>query len=91
MRTDGGRDLSRKVPPAITLRADVADEFKSPIVDHAVGFNGPVGNLRGYIEGFSGLDASLENVYRVGSVVMEDILENWDRYRKEIPRRPQSQ
>ena len=42
-------------------------------------------------EGFSGLDASLENVYRVGSVAMEDILENWDRYRTEIPRRPQSQ
>jgi purine nucleoside permease len=47
-------------------------------------------NLLKETEGFSGLDASLENIYRVGSVVMEDVLENWDRYRSEIPRRPQS-
>ena len=42
-------------------------------------------NLIRETKGFAGLDASLENVYRVGSVVMEEVLENWDRYRTEIP------
>ena len=42
-------------------------------------------NLIKETEGFAGLDASLENVYRVGSVVKEEVLENWDRYRTEIP------
>ena len=30
-------------------------------------------NLIKETEGFAGLDASLENVYRVGSVVMEEV------------------
>ena len=42
-------------------------------------------NLIRETQGFAGLGASLENVYRVGSVVMEEVLENWDRYRTEIP------
>ena len=42
-------------------------------------------NLIRETKGFAGLDASLENVYRVGSVVMEEVLEHWDRYQTEIP------
>ncbi len=42
-------------------------------------------NLIKETKGFAGLDASLENVYRVGSVVMEEVLEHWDRYQTEIP------
>ena len=42
-------------------------------------------NLIKETKGFAGLDASLENVYCVGSVVMEEVLEHWDRYQTEIP------
>ncbi len=37
-------------------------------------------------DSYAGLDAALENAYRVGSVVVQEILDNWDEYRDSTPR-----
>ena len=34
---------------------------------------------------YSGLEAALENIYRVGSVVIDELLANWSLYEDEIP------
>lgn len=36
-------------------------------------------------DSYAGLDAALENAYIVGSVVVDEILENWDKYRDTTP------
>ena len=36
-------------------------------------------------EGFSGLNESLEALYRVGSVVIDELLENWDKFEAQRP------
>jgi len=36
-------------------------------------------------DSYAGLDASLENAYRVGSAVVAELVENWERYRDTIP------
>jgi purine nucleoside permease len=36
-------------------------------------------------EGYSGLAASVEAAYRVGSTVVEEILKNWPAYRDHVP------
>jgi len=36
-------------------------------------------------DGYSGLDASVEAAYRVGSVVVEEIVNHWAKYRDHIP------
>jgi purine nucleoside permease len=42
-------------------------------------------NLQKENEGYSGLNESVEAAYRVGSVVVEQIVKNWSRYRGHIP------
>lgn len=42
-------------------------------------------NLLAENEGYAGLDASLESAYRVGSRVIDELLENWDIYRERTP------
>lgn len=37
-------------------------------------------------EGYSGMTASVESAYRVGSVVVDELLAHWDRYRTAIPK-----
>lgn len=44
-----------------------------------------VENLLSENEGYAGLDAALESAYIVGSTVMDEILDNWDRYADETP------
>lgn len=39
-------------------------------------------------EGYSGLAASVEGAYRVGSKVVDEIVAHWDRYRATIPGQP---
>ena len=36
-------------------------------------------------DSYAGLDAALENAYRVGSVVVDELLANWDQYRDNTP------
>jgi purine nucleoside permease len=40
-------------------------------------------------EGYSGLDASVESAYRVGSAVVEELLKKWPVYRDKMPAPPQ--
>lgn len=42
-------------------------------------------NLLKENEGYAGLDASLESAYLVGSVVVDEIINNWDSYRFQTP------
>lgn len=42
-------------------------------------------NLLRENKGFAGLEASLESLYLVGSNVVEEIVDNWDKYRDSIP------
>jgi purine nucleoside permease len=42
-------------------------------------------NLSRENEGYSGLDASVEAAYRVGSVVVEELVRGWPRYRNHPP------
>ena len=42
-------------------------------------------NLQKENEGYSGLGASVESAYRVGSVVVQEILKNWTAYREHAP------
>ncbi len=37
-------------------------------------------------ENFVGMESALESAYRVGSKVVESIVENWDRYRESLPK-----
>ena len=37
------------------------------------------------VAGAQGLEAALENIYRVGSVVIDELLANWSLYEDEIP------
>lgn len=45
-------------------------------------------NLLAENEGYSGLGASVEAAYRVGSVVVDDIVAHWDDYRDKLPAAP---
>ncbi|MBB3062883.1 purine nucleoside permease [Microbulbifer rhizosphaerae] len=45
-----------------------------------------VENLLKDNEGYPGLQASLESAYSVGSVVIDELLANWDSYKDAIPR-----
>ena len=36
-------------------------------------------------DSYAGLDAALENAYLVGSVVVDELLANWERYRDTTP------
>lgn len=42
-------------------------------------------NLLRENKGFAGLEASLESLYLVGSTVVEEITDNWDKYKDSIP------
>ena len=42
-------------------------------------------NLLRENEGYGGLGAAVESAYRVGSRVVDEILENWEKYETEIP------
>lgn len=42
-------------------------------------------NLLKENEGYSGLSLAVESAYRVGSVVIDEILDNWSIYEKQIP------
>ncbi|TYK66659.1 purine nucleoside permease [Colwellia echini] len=42
-------------------------------------------NLLAENEGYAGLDAALESAYVVGVVVLEEIINNWDKYSTTIP------
>ena len=42
-------------------------------------------NLLRENKGFAGLEASLESLYLVGSSVLEEITDNWDKYKDSIP------
>jgi purine nucleoside permease len=45
-------------------------------------------NLLAENEGYSGLGASVEAAYRVGSVIVDDIVAHWDDYREKLPAAP---
>jgi len=36
-------------------------------------------------DSYAGLDAALEHAYLVGSVIVDEILDNWDTYKKQTP------
>ena len=36
-------------------------------------------------DSYAGLDAALENAYLVGSAVVAELVDNWDKYRDTIP------
>jgi purine nucleoside permease len=42
-------------------------------------------NMKKENEGYSGLGASVEAAYRVGSTVVMELLKNWPTYREHIP------
>jgi purine nucleoside permease len=42
-------------------------------------------NLLKENEGYTGVDIAVESAYRVGSVVIDEIIDNWDVYREQIP------
>ena len=42
-------------------------------------------NLLRENSGFAGMTASLENIYIAGSIVVDEIIDNWDRYSTEVP------
>jgi purine nucleoside permease len=42
-------------------------------------------HMRAENEGYSGLNDSVEAAYAVGSVVVEEIVRNWTRYRDHTP------
>ena len=43
-------------------------------------------NLLRESDGYSGMELSLENIYLVGSVVIDELLKNWDSHGKQTPR-----
>lgn len=45
-------------------------------------------NLLGENEGYAGMQASLESLYLVGSMVLDEITGNWDVYETEVPGAP---
>ena len=42
-------------------------------------------SLLGESDGYAGLEASLENVYLAGSVVIDELLTGWDQYSENVP------
>ena len=42
-------------------------------------------NLLKENDGYAGLQASLENIYITGSIVIDELLDNWDRYAVSVP------
>ena len=46
---------------------------------------GAAENLLRENDGYAGLDAAVETLYRVGSKVVEELLDNWDTYQTTIP------
>ena len=51
---------------------------------------GAAENLLKENDGYAGLAASLENIYIVGSIVVDELLDNWDRYSVSVPGTPNS-
>lgn len=45
-------------------------------------------NLLGENEGYAGMKASLESLYLVGSVVLDEITTHWDQYETDVPGAP---
>jgi purine nucleoside permease len=45
-------------------------------------------NMQKENEGYSGLEASVESAYRVGSAVVEELLGKWPTYREHTPPLP---
>ena len=43
-------------------------------------------NLLRESDGYSGMELSLENIYLVGSVVIDELLKNWDSHGEKTPR-----
>ena len=37
-------------------------------------------------DGYSAMEDSLESIYLVGSIVIDELLENWDKYEKQLPK-----
>jgi purine nucleoside permease len=46
---------------------------------------GAAENLLRENDGYAGMEASLESLYLVGSVVIDELLANWDTYAETIP------
>jgi purine nucleoside permease len=42
-------------------------------------------NLLKENDGFAGMEASLENIYIVGSMVIDELLGNWETYASQVP------
>jgi len=42
-------------------------------------------NLLKENDGYAGLEASLENIYTVGSIVIDELLDNWAFYSVNVP------
>ena len=45
-----------------------------------------VDNLLRENEGYSGMTAALESLYRVGTKVIDELVAHWDRYETSVPR-----
>lgn len=46
---------------------------------------GAAENLLKENDGYAGMEAALESLYLVGSVVIDEILSNWDVYAEHVP------
>ncbi|MFL2523622.1 MAG: hypothetical protein ACJ0RB_09495 [Candidatus Azotimanducaceae bacterium] len=46
---------------------------------------GAAENLLKENDGYAGLAASLENIYIVGSIVIDELLSDWERYSVSVP------
>ena len=42
-------------------------------------------NLLKENDGYAGMEASLENIYITGSIVIDELLSNWDQYAETVP------
>lgn len=51
---------------------------------------GAAENLLKENDGYAGLGASLENIYIVGSMVIDELLANWDHYASNVPGEPEA-
>ena len=46
-------------------------------------------NLLRENDGYAGLNTAVESLYRVGSVVVQEILDNWSTFKTTLPARPE--
>ena len=46
----------------------------------------PVDYLLKENEGYTAMEDSLESIYLVGSIVIDELLSNWDKYEKQLPK-----